>query len=232
MNRKSKLLQIREDIISDINALLVKHCPDVMDVTDCGSTPVIWPSADDQDFDTYTLDRVYAGKDNILVDSSSSNDNRTDRAEDLGTDTLVYILEFLEDNEELIWQTNVDNDESHDEENNYPQSIGFESTSPKGFTPDAQQWLRRIKDEVKISLPKKNVLRIEYPSDIVKQVRCVNVDDSIFRLDLIDPRDKFWNCNSIFPDIPADSRRLMLENWGKSVRCGRPGHLEIVYPEN
>lgn len=114
MIKKSKLQQIREDIISAIKAHLDKHSLDEMDVTDCGSTPVIWPSADDQDFNTYTLDRVYAGKGNVLIDSSSSDASRTDRAEELGTDTLVYILEFLEDNEELIWQTNDDEDHSND----------------------------------------------------------------------------------------------------------------------
>lgn len=109
-NKKSKLQQIREDIIADIRAILEKHSLDEMDIISCGSTPVIWPSADDQDFDTYTLDRVYVDRDNVLVDSSSSDADRTDRAENLGTDTLVNILEFLEDNEGLIWEENEEED--------------------------------------------------------------------------------------------------------------------------
>lgn len=112
--RKSKLQQIRDSIVADIRSILEKHSLDEMDVTDCGSTPVIWPSADDQDFDTYTLDRVYIGKDNVLVDSSSSDAGRTDRAEELGTDTLVNILEFLEDNEELIWQKDEDEEDGNE----------------------------------------------------------------------------------------------------------------------
>lgn len=102
--RKSKLQQIRDGIIAEIKALLEKHSLDELDITYCGSTPVIWPSADDQDFDTYTLDRVYAHGVNILVDSSSSDNNRTDNAMNLDTDTLVNILEFLEDNEGSIWE--------------------------------------------------------------------------------------------------------------------------------
>lgn len=116
-------------------------------------------------------------------------------------------------------------------ENEFPKTIGFESANPTGYTPAAQQWLRRIKDEVRISLPEKNVLRIEYPADIVKQVRCVNVDDSIFRLDLIDPRDRFWICNSIFPKLPADSSKHMLENWGQGLRNEENGVLTITYPK-
>lgn len=116
------------------------------------------------------------------------------------------------------------------ENNKSCKTISFESANPSEFAPDAQQWLRRVKDEVKISLPEKNILRVEYPADIVKQVRCVNVDDSIFRLDLIDPRDKFWICNCIFPDLPADSRKHMLENWGKGVRKEDRGVVEITYP--
>lgn len=58
------------------------------------------------------------------------------------------------------------------------------------------------------------------------------MDDSIFRLDLIDPRDKFWICNSVFPNLPADSRKLILENWGKSKRYEENGVLTIIFPGN
>lgn len=107
-NKKSKLQEIRGAIVAGIKDLLVKHEDDNFDVTDCGSTPVIWPSSDDQDFDTYTLDRIRIDMEKVLVDSSSSNSSRTDRVEELSADTLLEILDFLEENEDLVWEKDED----------------------------------------------------------------------------------------------------------------------------
>lgn len=103
-NKKTKLQEIRDAVVDGIHDLVVKHKHDVFDVMDLGGTPVIWPSSDDQDFDTYTLDRVRIDKEDVLVDSSSSDNSRTDRVEDLSTDIIVDLLEFLEEYEEHIWQ--------------------------------------------------------------------------------------------------------------------------------
>lgn len=107
---RSLLETVRNMHIESIRIILETHKFDIMDLSDCGSTPVIYPSSDDQDFDTYTLDRVYIDPkaNEILVDSSSSDDNRTDCLSDLATDTLVDIVEFLTDEEDDIWQRDED----------------------------------------------------------------------------------------------------------------------------
>lgn len=120
---KSKLQQIREEIVAGISTILEEHKAYVEDITVCGSTPVIWPSSDDQDFDTFTLDSVYMFSNTVFVDSSSSNDSRTDRAEELGTDTLVEILEFLENNEDAIWEDNEEADEMYIRDNYHKEKI-------------------------------------------------------------------------------------------------------------
>lgn len=114
MNNKARLQTIRDSVIASIADILDKHSSDTMDVTDLGSTPVIRPDSLYGD-DTYTLDRVYASeKGGIFIDSSSSSDNCTDRIEDMPTDALVDILEFLEDNEKMIWLKGNEDEEPKD----------------------------------------------------------------------------------------------------------------------
>ena len=116
-------------------------------------------------------------------------------------------------------------------EDNYPKTISFECTDPKGCTPDAKEWLRRIKAEVKLTLLSKNVLRVDYPTDIVKQVRRVNVDDRIFRLDLISPGDKFWMCKCVFPALPQETKRLILEHWDQCSYQSEEGTVIYTFPK-
>lgn len=101
MNNKARLQTIRDSVIATIADILDEHSSDTMDVTDLGSTPVIWPDSDPEV--TFTLDRINFDRGRTLVDSSSSFSNRTDRIEDISTDVLVDILDFLEDNEKMIW---------------------------------------------------------------------------------------------------------------------------------
>ena len=53
----------------------------------------------------------------------------------------------------------------------YPIEIGFECHDTKGLTPDARQWINRLKAEVKIKLLAENGIGIKYPPDIVKEIR-------------------------------------------------------------
>lgn len=115
-------------------------------------------------------------------------------------------------------------------ENNYPKTINFKCADPKGLTPDAQEWLRRVKAEVKLTLLSKNVLRVDYPTDIVQRIRRVNVDDCIFRLDLIDPGDKFWTCHCIFPHIPWETKRVIFEHWNLCTYQFEDGAIIFTFP--
>jgi len=112
----------------------------------------------------------------------------------------------------------------------YPKTIPFETCNPTGLTKDAQNWISRLKKEVKITLLAENILNIEYPSDIVKEIRTVNVDDLIYRLDFIAPEDRFFNCGCIFPDIPWNNRAFMQNRWINGVRKSIKGNLTLTYP--
>lgn len=115
-------------------------------------------------------------------------------------------------------------------DNEYPKTIAFSCSDDADLSTDAKIWLTRIKKEVHISMPMENAIRIDYPTDLVGQVRMVNVDDTILRLDLKDPCGRFWMCDSIFPNLPWDMRRFMRERWSKGVRRQGDGCVTFVYP--
>ena len=114
--------------------------------------------------------------------------------------------------------------------NPYPKPVQFQTHDGSGFTDEAKAWLERIRTEVKLSMLAENVLRIEYPTDLVAQVRTVNVDDCIFRLDLYDPGDRFHLCHCIFPDVPWNNRLFMLGRWPKQKRTEEPGVVTLTFP--
>lgn len=113
--------------------------------------------------------------------------------------------------------------------NQYPRTIGFKLHDTEGLTDDARQWLDRLKAEVKMTMPTENSLVIEYPSDIVSQIRRVNVDDCIFRLDFFDPGDKFHFVHCVFPDVPWNNRTFMQEYWDKCIRIENKGQLTLEF---
>lgn len=113
----------------------------------------------------------------------------------------------------------------------FPIEIDFECHDTKGLTPDARQWINRLKEEVKIKLLAENGIGIKYPPDIVKEIRTVNVDDMIYRLDFIDPGNRFNMCNCVFPKVPWNNKEFMTKRWPHGKRYGREGCLIIRYPE-
>lgn len=110
----------------------------------------------------------------------------------------------------------------------YPKKIAFECSDKKGLTPDAQAFISRLENEVVIMMPAENIIRIDYPADLIKQVRTVNVDDTIYRLDFIDKTEGFFR-TCVFPDVPWD-REFMRTRWNHGKRTEAPGRLTIEYP--
>lgn len=115
-------------------------------------------------------------------------------------------------------------------DNVYPRAVTFETANPEGFTPEARSWLERLRKEVRMTMPAENILRIEYPSDIVTQIRTVNVDGCIYRLDFISPEDRFFMCDCVFPSVPWNSREFMNGRWAMGCRSEGDGVLTIIYP--
>lgn len=113
---------------------------------------------------------------------------------------------------------------------NYPKQINFKCHDPNGMTPDAQEWIGRIKEETKIMMLAENIIQITYPADIVEQIRTVNIDNVIYRLDFVAPDDQFWMCDCVFPEVPWNNHDFMKNRWGKGLRVESEGVLLIEYP--
>ena len=115
--------------------------------------------------------------------------------------------------------------------NNYPKSISFKVISPEGMTEDARKWFRRLREEVKMTMLAENILRIEYPSDVVSEIKVLNVDDSIFRLNFVDPEKKFNLLNCIFPYVPWNlNEEFFKDRFRKLKRTDSEGVLILEYP--
>lgn len=97
----------------------------------------------------------------------------------------------------------------------YPKEIEFSTRASLGLTPNAQNFLAILKEKISLRMLEKNELEITYPANMVKEVRIVNVDDQIFRLDFVDYKDYRW---CIFPDIPWNNRAFFEEFWSNCKR--------------
>ncbi len=68
----------------------------------------------------------------------------------------------------------------------YPHQITFDPPGfLAGFTKEIQDFINRLISEMKMTKLSENVLQIDYPQEIVSQIRTVNVDDCIYRLDIV-----------------------------------------------
>lgn len=105
--------------------------------------------------------------------------------------------------------------------------ISFTSPNPKGLTPEAQEFLKSLVEGLKMEMPDKDTLVVHYPKDLVKQVRVVNVDDTIFRLDFVDHKDYRW---CVFPNVPWNNRKFFFNRFKYGRRKEDPdGTITLIF---
>lgn len=101
--RRSRMESIRDETENGIRSIIARHGGRDADLTALGFSPII--SEDPLDGNSsFTLDRVRADWDRVTVDSSSCCDSDTRDIRDLDLDTLVAVLDFLEEHEDAIWE--------------------------------------------------------------------------------------------------------------------------------
>ncbi len=106
MKKNKTLQQLREQAMKDIVAIMKKHNTDnLMIVT--GDTPVLKDDPYDNNL-TYTLDGIGIHDEEIVLFGSNCCHSAEWLPDNLGTDDLVFIAEWLEDNEEEIWDGDED----------------------------------------------------------------------------------------------------------------------------
>ena len=104
-NRKDTLAEIRKEAIARITNLLKKAGLTRLYISDYSDdSPIVHEHPYDDNL-TYTLDEVALEEGNKLTFySSSSWENTSDTADQLDTDTLVSIADWMEDDEEEIME--------------------------------------------------------------------------------------------------------------------------------
>ena len=96
---------------------------------------------------------------------------------------------------------------------------------------DAPKLIRDVVAQTKFTMLAENILQIDYPTDLVEQVREVNVDDSIYRIDFIyrDTPASVHNC--FFPKVPWFSKNFFeTGRFAKSQRTVMRNRIKIEYP--
>ena len=116
--------------------------------------------------------------------------------------------------------------------NEYPKEITFDSALDQCKNPDdLNSGLRCIITNTKMTLLAENILQIDYPEDLIEQVRTVDVDDTIFRIDLI-KKEPFWYSRvCLFPHIHWNRENFFKnKRFDNGKRTETPGRVVIEYP--
>lgn len=68
----------------------------------------------------------------------------------------------------------------------YPKQIGYDGPrNLGGFYPGFHDLVEKLKIGLKFTMLAENIIQVEYPAELVWQIRAVNVDDTIYRLDFL-----------------------------------------------
>lgn len=116
-------------------------------------------------------------------------------------------------------------------ENTYPKRISYDGPrNLASYTPGFHDLCREVMTGMRMTMLDENILQIEYPANLVKQIRTVNVDDSVFRLDFILTGHDTRVC--FFPYVPW-GRKDFFQNkrFLSGQREEKPGKLIITYPK-
>jgi hypothetical protein len=115
--------------------------------------------------------------------------------------------------------------------NAYPKAIGFNGPRDLGSsTPGYRDVCRKVMDGMKMTMLHENILQVEYPAELVRQIRTVNVDDRIFRLDIVPSGHDTRLC--LFPTVPWNTETFFRNGrFLKGRREETEGKLILVYPE-
>lgn len=99
---KESLNKLRQEAVWKIQKIFLDCKISILVAADIdeGSSPIIFADSDDEM--TFTLDRIQYLNGKLSVDSSSAYSNDSSDIEDLSTDILIELVDWLEEHEERI----------------------------------------------------------------------------------------------------------------------------------
>ncbi len=111
-NKRSKIQKIRQELFDEIIAVLKKHNLEELCIFDIdeGNSPIL-----DEDYleadNTYTLDAIKVKNGDLCFEGGSCFSNRTWTEDEISTDALIGIVDFLDEHAEEIEELASTNDE-------------------------------------------------------------------------------------------------------------------------
>lgn len=114
----------------------------------------------------------------------------------------------------------------------YPKELEVETPlSEFEKESDAPQLLKEVVARTKFTLLEENILQIDYPQNLVEQVREVNIDNWIYRIDFIYRDEPLSLKNCFFPKVPWTSKNFFRTGrFGKGKRTESENRIVIEYP--
>jgi len=116
--------------------------------------------------------------------------------------------------------------------NEYPREITFGSVLDRCKNPDdLNAGLRCVITNTKMTMLAENILQIDYPEELVEQVRTVDVDDTIFRIDLVKKETFGLDRVCLFPHVPWKRENFFKNRrFDQGRRTETPGRVVLEYP--
>ena len=113
----------------------------------------------------------------------------------------------------------------------YPKDISFSSRLTYWAHYDCPVRIKKAIEGTKMVLLAENILQIDYPEELVEQVRTVDVDDTIFRIDLVLKGTQGLGRECLFPEVPWDRKNFFKnKRFDNGKRTETPGRVTIEYP--
>lgn len=114
----------------------------------------------------------------------------------------------------------------------YPKQISYDGPrNLGGFYPEFHDLVEKVMIGLKFTMLAENVIQVEYPAELVWQIRAVNVDDTIYRLDFLlkgHEEDRV----AFFPHIHWNRRNFFRKGrFNHSKRTTFDGKIVIEYPK-
>lgn len=114
----------------------------------------------------------------------------------------------------------------------YPKEITFGSALDRCKDPnDLNAGIRVIITNTKMAMLAENILQIDYPEELIEQVRTVDVDDTVYRIDLVKRETIGLGRICLFPHVPWNHENFFKnKRFDNGKRTETPGRVTIEYP--
>lgn len=114
----------------------------------------------------------------------------------------------------------------------YPKQISYDGPrNLGGFYPEFHDLVRKVMIGLKFTMLAENIIQVEYPAELVWQIRTVNVDDTIYRLDFLlkgHEEDRI----AFFPYVHWNRKNFFKKGrFYNSKRTTSDGKIVIEYPK-